>query len=548
MPGFNRKAPGEDYAIDSCPVIIGYENANPPSLISQNRANAMINRIATIDARNRCRPGIIRQVIAANPLIFGGFYQNNQYLFTDGTTLYGYNSGTQVLTSLFGSLPFTSGLAAPTINGCQGGGSAGGLPVFFFNQGAGIYWWDGTAWNTASMPVASPNMSFPVWTTNRLVTARTGTNDLVFSDIGTIPLNWGPLNNDLSVRVTLDTDGKDSITGIAAYQAGVLIAGKRGKLYAVYDQPTNSVANFGVQVISTSIGVAEHNTMAMGSNALFFLSETGQGVYSIGLQPGTSIVGVGSKVSDRITPDIQRINWSAINTARAIVWYDLYILAVPLDGASQPNCLLVYSIALDEWQGLWTGTDQFSNPAFWRVLCQNPSNTTGSELLYAFADGRIGLQTQPLASNAQYFDLSTDGHTQIPITSSILTRGFHWDSTVIPPSQAEQPFNVKFLNQCQPYNIRMRFNQSSAPVDLDLISDLNTITDYRQNLSTTTKKLQLPHDLPWNLDTLGDQYQSINVQPIQPCFELQASIDGTGDWRLQSIDATAQIDRPLTNA
>jgi hypothetical protein len=93
----------------------------------------------------------------------------------------------------------------------------------------------------------------------------------------------------------------------------------------------------------------------------------------------------------------------------------------------------------------------------------------------------------------------------------------------------------------------MRFNQSSAPINLDIVSDLNSITAYRQNLSTTTKKLQLPHNLPWNLDILGDQYQSINIQPIGPCFEVQANLSGSSDWRLQSIDVTGQVDRPLTN-
>src|ERR1700739_4418479 len=120
MPGLHSRAQGLSYAIDSCPVITGYENANPPSLIAQNRAQAMTNRIAVIDSRNRCRPGINRQVNSASPFIFGGYFNStNGYLLTDGTKLYGYNSTTQTLTLLFSSMPFVSGVVAPTINGCQ---------------------------------------------------------------------------------------------------------------------------------------------------------------------------------------------------------------------------------------------------------------------------------------------------------------------------------------------------------------------------------------------------------------------------------------------
>jgi hypothetical protein len=545
MPALQRKATADEYAIDSCPIINGYENANPPPLIAQTRAQVMQNRIGTIDSRNRCRPGINRQV-NGTPFIFGAFYKSGVYLFTDGATLYTYNSTSKVLASVFASMPFTSGLAAPTINGVQGGGTSGSAPVMFFNQGAGMYWWDGTNWNTASMPAASPNMSFPTWTTGRLITCRTGTSDLVVSDIGTIPLNWGPGNNDITVRVTLDSDGSDSINGIAAFQAGLVIAAKRGRIYAVIADPTIAVASWSKQRISGTIGVAEHNTMKDAGNQLLFLSESGQGVYAIALQPGTSIPGISQKVSDRITPDIQRINWAAVSTARAIVWQDLYILAVPVDGATSPNMLLVYSVSLDEWQGLWTANNNDTTGAIWRALAYNPSASGGSELLYAFANGDIGLQTKPLA-NGQYYDLWTDGTTQIPINWLLLTRGFHWDGTIVPPTGGGEPYNTIFWNLVQPYAVRMRFSQSKTPCNISLFSDSNRIDPFRQNVATTTRVLQLPHNLPWNLDVTGDRYRSANVQSIGQCTELQVQLSGSGDCRIHKIDAAAFVSGPPTN-
>lgn len=547
MAVFHNKTIAGEVAIDSCPIINGVENANPAILIAQTRAQEMTNRLAIIDSRNRCRPGITRQINSANPMVGGGYYNGGLYLFTDGVNLYTYNNVTKTLTQVFASVPFVAGPGSANINGCQGGGSSGSVPVFFFNQGAGLYYWDGTNWNTVSMPTASPNMSFPVWQANRLMAARTGTNDVSVADIGTVPPNFGPGNNDLTVRVTLDSEGSDSINGMAGFQANILIAAKRAKIYAIVTDDTISVANWSKQPVSKTIGVAEHNTMAMAGNNLLFLSESGNGVYAIALQPGTSIPGISAKTSDRITPDIQRINWAAVSTARAVNWQDLYLLAVPLDGATTPNALLVYSVSLDEWQGIWTATNDVTglSSAIWRMFAYNPSASAGSELLIGFQNGDIGMQTKPIT--AQYFDM-TVGAAQIPINSSVLSRGFHWDGTIIPPTEGGQPYNTQFLNKVQPYNARLRFSQSNAPINVDVLTDQSTNIGFKQNLKTSVKNLQLPHNLPWNLDSEGDAYQSINIQaPTQSCTEVQLNLYGTGDWRLHKMDVTAFIDRTATN-
>jgi hypothetical protein len=507
---------------------------------------AFANRLAVIDNRNRARPGITRQInAAAVPIVVASYFGGGLYLLSDGTNLWSYSTLTKVLTLLTTGLPFVAGAGSAPINSCPGG-NPGTNAALFLNQGAGLYYWDGTNLNTVSMPTASPNMSYPIWFSNRLVTARTGTNDVVFGDLGAIPPNFGPGNNDLSVRVTLDAEGSDAINGLMGFQVGVVLAAKKGKIYAIYADPTATVANFHKQIVSSVVGVAEHNTMRQIGNDALMLSESANGVFRLSTLQGTDNVGVTDKLSARIQPDINRINWNVIYTSRAIVWQDLYILAVPLDGSTVPNALLVYSVPLDEWQGIWTGTNQDGSTAVWRALFANPSAPGGSELLYAFQNGDVGLQTKP--QSGLFNDVAIDGVTPIPIVSSILSRGFHWDSTIVPPSAGGQPYNTKFLNQVQPYNVRLRFSQSVAPVTVDVITDTNETDGVLLNLSTTTKVLQLPHDLPWNLDTTGDQYASFNVQGVAgECNELQVRLTGTGDWRLHKMDATAFISKPKDN-
>lgn len=541
---FNRKTASDEVAIDSCPVIDGYENANPVVLIAANKAFELENRITILDAINYCRPGIIRQVNNALAIVSGGYFVGGIYLLTDGSFLYTYNAITKTLANV-AAVPFVPGLGNPAIRSVPGGGSSGGINVMFFNQGGGLYYWDGTNLITVSMPVASPNMSFPVWQNNGLMCARTGTADISVADTGTVPPNFGPGNNDITVRVTLDSDGADSINGMASFASNILLAGKRGRIYAIVTDRSVVVANWSRAPVSTSIGIAEHETMKMVGNSMFFLSESGNGVYSIDYAGGTSIPIISGLKSADIKPDIERINWNAINTARAITWQGHYLLAVPVDGSAVPNCILVYSAIRDSWQGIWVGKNGDGTPAKWRHFALNPSALAGSELLVAFDNGDIGLQTK--AVTKLFNDIDITG-TPIPIASHVFSRGFHWDEIPMTPSASGQPYNVRFINQVQPYSCRLRFSKSIAPVDVDLSTESSYISLWRQGLSTTTKKLQLPHALPWNLDTAGDKYQQFNIQDAcESCTEVQVKISGVGDWRLHKIDVTAYVDRTATN-
>src|SRR6266478_1663155 len=129
---FNRKTQADEVAIDSCPVISGYENANPVILIAVDKAFELENRLTVLDAINYCRPGIIRQINNSLPIVSGGYFVGGVYVLTDGSFLYSYNAITKTLTNI-GTVPFVPGLGNPAIRSCQGGGSSGGINVMFFN-------------------------------------------------------------------------------------------------------------------------------------------------------------------------------------------------------------------------------------------------------------------------------------------------------------------------------------------------------------------------------------------------------------------------------
>src|SRR5258708_3340829 len=126
LPGGNSEV-----ALDSCPIINGVENANPPTEIAQTRAMAFTNRLAVIDNRNRARPGITRQInAAAVPIVVASYFGSGIYLLSDGTNLWSYSTLTKVQTLLTTGLPFVAGPGTAAINACPGGNPGTNAALF----------------------------------------------------------------------------------------------------------------------------------------------------------------------------------------------------------------------------------------------------------------------------------------------------------------------------------------------------------------------------------------------------------------------------------
>lgn len=104
--------------------------------------------------------------------------------------------------------------------------------------------------------------------------------------------------------------------------------------------------------LNGELGCSARKSVAMVGGDAFFLSATGvfriQQVIQGRLQSGAV------PVSDPIEPIIQRITSRHISTSVAAVLGRYYYLAVPIDGATRPNAMLVYDTVSQAWQGIHT--------------------------------------------------------------------------------------------------------------------------------------------------------------------------------------------------
>ena len=176
-------------------------------------------------------------------------------------------------------------------------------------------------------------------------------------------------------------------------------------------------ANFGdmtfdatsIMPINTDIGTVAPDSVVQAGHDFFFLSR--HGVHRLAKTERDRPLGVIVPISDKIKGTIDRINWTYAYDAVATVWDNLYMLAVPLDGATTNSHVLVYDMVEDAWS-IFNG---------WSPSTFLPARFTQEEDLY-YGDVSTGKLYQTL-------DISSDTDAGENIESVIETGRFSFGGT-----------------------------------------------------------------------------------------------------------------------
>ena len=64
---------------------------------------------------------------------------------------------------------------------------------------------------------------------------------------------------------------------------------------------------------------------------------------------------IGPAQSEPVNDVIDRINWSQARSCAGFFWQNKFAISLPLDGAQDPNFVLVFDTFVGSWAGLWTG-------------------------------------------------------------------------------------------------------------------------------------------------------------------------------------------------
>ena len=105
-----------------------------------------------------------------------------------------------------------------------------------------------------------------------------------------------------------------------------------------------------IQTITNEAGLVARKSVVTIGNSVFFLSDNG--VYAANFGDLYNLRGAGLPLSDPINPIIQRITAAYAYRAVGIFHDNRYYLAVPIDGSSLNNAILVYNMLNEGWESL----------------------------------------------------------------------------------------------------------------------------------------------------------------------------------------------------
>jgi hypothetical protein len=162
----------------------------------------------------------------------------------------------------------------------------------------------------------------------------------------------------------LDSDTYDQIYGQYRFNAGTadfnvglhsfandtLIVFNRNSIHEV--RGMIDLKNASSRLITDEVGLVARQSVVQVGSSVIFLSDNG--VYNLQFLDEYNLRGGEVPMSEAISATMKRINQNAWEKSVAVYFDNRYFLAVPLDGNSTNNAILVYSFLNKQWESIDT--------------------------------------------------------------------------------------------------------------------------------------------------------------------------------------------------
>lgn len=299
--------------------------------------------------------------------------------------------------------------------------------------------WDGATTITVvpqgnSTPGASsmPPSDFGMYFKNRLV-VKQSRDRLAASNY----LDYNSWDLDFD-QFVINLGANDYIVGFQPWQEDRFIVFQRNSLYYAYIDPnayspgSAPGGNSFVQTLTAEFGCAARKSIVNAGEYIFFLSDNG--VYLLNPSLDLKLLGNTTPLSDPITNIMSRINANYVSRAVAKVFNNRYYLAVPVDGSTRNNAVLVYSMLNKAWESVDVYPEGFYIDSFVVALYGETkrlyiTNVEGGIFLteendYDEFDGETGGPVLPFVLPAEI----TTSFTQFPISGFFRTRRYFYNT------------------------------------------------------------------------------------------------------------------------
>lgn len=174
-----------------------------------------------------------------------------------------------------------------------------------------------------------------------------------------------PSNDEIIASDILDSDtfdaiggalkitggSSDFIVGLEPFTENTLVVFARRSIHQV-NGVSGSLADVQVNVITPDLGCSARRSIVQIANKIFFLSD--QGVYGLEFLDQYNLRGLDVPLSEPIQPYIDRINQDYVDRSTGAFFNSRFFLAIPIDGATENNVILVYNTLNGGWESIDT--------------------------------------------------------------------------------------------------------------------------------------------------------------------------------------------------
>jgi hypothetical protein len=145
----------------------------------------------------------------------------------------------------------------------------------------------------------------------------------------------------------------DYVVGLHSFAEDSLLVFNRNSIHLV--QNTINLEAASTRLLTNEVGCVARKSIKQVGNQVIFLSDNG--VYGTQFLDEYNLRGTETPLSEPINETIKRINKEAWDKAVAVYFDNRYYLAVPLDGSSENNAILIYNFLNSQWESIDTVND-----------------------------------------------------------------------------------------------------------------------------------------------------------------------------------------------
>lgn len=145
----------------------------------------------------------------------------------------------------------------------------------------------------------------------------------------------------------------DFIVGLHSFSDDTLMVFNRNSIHVVKNSVDLTQST--IQLLTDEVGCLARKSIQQIGNQVLFLSDNG--VYGTEFLDEYNLRGTQTPLSEPINETIKRINKEHASKAVSAYFDNRYYLAVPLDGATENNTILVYNLLNAQWESIDTVGD-----------------------------------------------------------------------------------------------------------------------------------------------------------------------------------------------